>query len=363
MRPKRDSSAAVTWLGVPVTIPSSRWAVSPRLFERLAIASLVAFAAIIVTGGAVRLTGSGLGCPDWPSCYRHGLTAQLSFHPMVEFVNRCITVAVVVVAVLTFVAALLRVARRRDLVWLSAGLLVGIAGQIVLGGLVVLFKLNPYLVMAHFLFSMAIVGDAAVLVARARVPDDGAGRPLVPVLGRELNLLGNIVVLGVAVVITIGTAVTGAGPHAGDPTAGVRRIPVAFQEIAELHSTVAIFVVGLSLASVLAFRYARAPGQALRRAQWLLELVVLQGVLGYTQYFLHDNPVVVGFHLAGATAVFVAATWMWLSLHPPTARTMAGVELEDSERFSVRARPGNAASAPPDPDVHERVRASGGVTR
>jgi cytochrome c oxidase assembly protein subunit 15 len=343
-----------------VTISQSRWAVSPRLFERLATASLVAFAAIIVTGGAVRLTGSGLGCPDWPSCYHHGLTAQLSFHPMVEFVNRCITVAVVVVAVLTFVAALRRAPRRRDLVWLSGGLLVGIAGQIVLGGLVVLFKLNPYLVMAHFLFSMAIVGDAAVLVARARTPDETAARPLVPALGRELNLLGNVVVIGVAVVISVGTAVSGAGPHAGDPTAGVRRIPVAFQEIAELHSTIALFVVGLTLAAVLAFQYARAPEDVLRRSRWLLELLVLQGALGYTQYFLHDNPVVVGFHLAGATAIFVAATWMWLSLHPPTGPA-PDFELGRSSRRSVRPRTGPVGSVAGGPDIPEPVHAGRGA--
>lgn len=294
----------------PVRAPS----VSPRLFRQLAVLALVAFAAIIVTGGAVRLTGSGLGCPDWPSCYQHGLTAQLSFHPMVEFVNRCITIAVGVLSVVTVLAAWLRVPRRRDLCWLSAGLFGGLVGQAVLGGLVVLFHLNAYLVMAHLLFSLAIVVDGVVLVERSRLDDALIAAPAAPLLGRELRLLVRVLLGALALVVAVGTAVTGAGPHAGDPSAGVRRIPVAFRDVAELHSTVALFLVGMTLATLLALRQVRAPLVLQRRAQLLLEAMVLQGVLGYTQYFLHDNALVVGFHIASATVLVAAATFLHLSI-------------------------------------------------
>jgi heme a synthase len=288
--------------------------VSPRAFRRLAVVALAAFAAIIVTGGAVRLTGSGLGCPDWPTCYQHGLTAQLSFHPMVEFVNRCITIAVGVVSGVTLLAAWFRAPRRRDLLWLSGGLVAGLVGQAVLGGLVVLFHLNPYLVMAHLMFSLVIVVDGVVLVDRAGLDDALATSPAVPVIGRELRWLVRILLATLALVVAVGTAVTGAGPHAGDPNAGVRRIPVAFRDIAELHSTVALFLVGMTLATLLALRQVRAPRLVQQRAQLLLEAMAVQGVLGYTQYFLHDNALVVGFHIAGATALVVAATFLYLSL-------------------------------------------------
>lgn len=302
---------------MPPSFSRNRLSIAPQQFRRVAIAALLAFAAVIVTGGAVRLSGSGLGCPDWPSCYNHRFTAQVSIHPMIEFINRGITVAVVVVAGATVVAALLREPRRRDLVWLSFGLVAGIAGQVVLGGLVVLFKLNPYLVMAHFLFSLAIVADAVVLVERAGMTDDDAARPRKSLVGRELRLLGTFVAAGVALVVSVGTAVSGAGPHSGDPGTSISRVAVAFQQIAELHSTIAIFVVGLTLAGVLAFHYAKAPEPVLRRSRTLLELLAIQGALGYTQYFLHDNALIVGFHIAGATTVFVAATFFYLSLWGP----------------------------------------------
>jgi cytochrome c oxidase assembly protein subunit 15 len=292
--------------------------VSPALFRRLAVVALAAFAVIIVTGGAVRLTGSGLGCPDWPSCYQHGLTAELSFHPVVEFVNRCITIAVGFVTTATVLGAVFRSPRRRDLVWLSTGLAVGLVGQAVLGGLVVLFHLNPYLVMAHLLFSLAIVVDAVVLVQRAGLDDAVAAGSTHPVIGRELVWLARLLLGTLAVVLAAGTAVTGAGPHAGDPDAGVRRIPVAFRDIAELHSTLALFLIGMMLATLFALRQARAPEIVQRRAQLLLEVMAVQGVLGYTQYILHDNALVVGFHIAGATSLVIGATLFYLSLSAGT---------------------------------------------
>ena len=156
--------------------------VSPLAFHRIALVLVVSYALLVLTGGAVRLTGSGLGCLDWPTCSQGHLVASASFHPLVEFTNRCVTVAVSVVSVVAFLAALLRSPYRRDLVGPAAVVLGGLAAQVVLGGLVVLFKLNPYLVALHFTLTLAVLAVALVLLRRNLEPSG----PAVPLLGREL---------------------------------------------------------------------------------------------------------------------------------------------------------------------------------
>ncbi len=292
--------------------------VSPTAVRKVALAAVVCYTLLMVTGGAVRLTGSGLGCPDWPSCYHHRLTAELSFNPMVEFLNRLVTVAVTVVSGFAFVAALLRSPRRRDLLWLSGGLVGGVAGQIVLGGIVVLTKLNPYLVACHFVLTIVVLADAIVFFHRAGLGDADDEQRSITLVGPELKWLGRIVVIVLGVVTAIGTIVTGSGPHAGAPeTAGapIKRIPIAFRDIAVLHSDAALFLIGITLASLFAFHVARAPAAAQRRIRWLFELMVLQGALGYTQYFLHDAAAVVEVHVAGATMLWVAGVGFLLSMH------------------------------------------------
>lgn len=277
--------------------------------RKIALASVVCYALLMVTGGAVRLTGSGLGCPDWPSCYQHQLTANVSFHPVVEFTNRLVTVVVTVVSALAFLMALARSPRRRDLSWLAGGLVAGVAAQIVLGGLVVLFKLNPYLVALHFLLTIVIVADAVWFYHLAGRPQT----PSEPVVGRDLKLLARLQLATLSLVTVIGTMVTGAGPHAGG--AGAKRVPIAFRDIAEAHSTVALFLIGLTLASQFAFHHAEAPATVIRRGRILLELMVVQGGLGYLQYFLHDAAWVVEFHLAGVTALWITGVGFFISLH------------------------------------------------
>lgn len=285
----------------------------------MALASVVCYALLVVSGGAVRLTGSGLGCPDWPACYQHRLIAQLSFHPMVEDVNRFITVAVTIVSGAALVFALLRSPRRRDLSWLAGGLVGGVVAQIVLGGLVVLFKLNPYLVGLHFLLTIVVLVDALVFFHRSRI-DEAVRSPsdATALVSRDLLVLSRLLVGVLALVTTVGTVVSGAGPHAGAPsTPGdpIKRIPIALHDIAELHADVALFLVGLTLASLFAFHHARCPEQVQRRARVVFELMVLQGVLGYTQYFLHDNAAVVELHLTGVTCLWIAMVAFYLSLH------------------------------------------------
>jgi cytochrome c oxidase assembly protein subunit 15 len=152
------------------------------------LVSVICFALLVVSGGAVRLTGSGLGCPDWPSCFQHHLTAVSSFHPIVEFANRLVSAAATLVSVTALAVAALRTPPRRDLTLLGTGLVAGIAAQIVLGGLVVLFKLNPYLVALHFVLTIVILADAIVLYHLSSSPVSRAQ----PVVGRDLVLLARL---------------------------------------------------------------------------------------------------------------------------------------------------------------------------
>jgi cytochrome c oxidase assembly protein subunit 15 len=283
--------------------------VTPLAFRRITTIAVICFALLVVTGGAVRLTGSGLGCPDWPLCYAHRATAAVSFHPLVEFSNRVVTVAVTIISVAAFVAALARVPRRRDLLVWSGSLVGGILGQIVLGGLVVHFTLNPYLVALHFLLTLVILAGALVLRHRASTSETEA----VAIVGPEMLWLSRLLVGILCVLVTAGTIVSGSGPHAGG--VGAKRIDVAFRDVAELHSTIALFLIGCTLATLFALHQAHAPDTVQRRARLLFEIIVLQGTLGFTQYFLHDAPVVVEFHLAGATAAWCAAITYYLALH------------------------------------------------
>jgi cytochrome c oxidase assembly protein subunit 15 len=291
---------------------------SPSAVRKVALAAVLCYALLLLTGAAVRLTGSGLGCSDWPSCYAHRLTAQASFHPLVEFTNRLITVAVTIVSVLAWLMTLLRSPRRRDLSWLSGGLVIGLALQIPLGGIVVLTKLNPYLVACHFVITIVILADAVVFFHAAGLDAHHDEIRRLPLVSKDLVLLGRILVVALGVVTCIGTMVAGAGPHAGAPATAqdpIRRIPIAFRDIAALHSDAALFLIGLTLASLFAFGRGSVPASVQRRLRLLFELLVVQGVLGYTQYALHDNAVVIEFHMVGVTCLWIAAVAFYLSLH------------------------------------------------
>ena len=187
--------------------------VSPSLSRRLDVVALVLTALIVVTGGAVRLTGSGLGCSNWPECTAGHLTPALQFHGLVEFGNRLVTVVLTIAVAAAFLGSIFRSPRRRDLIWLSGGLVAGVVAQAVLGGIVVYTKLNPYVVMVHFYATLLLLVDAIVLVHRSRRDyTPGSARLLVPrpVIRLYYGLLALL-----AVVIAAGTATSGAGPHAG----------------------------------------------------------------------------------------------------------------------------------------------------
>lgn len=304
--------------------------VSPAAYRKVTLAAVVAICFIVVTGAAVRLTGSGLGCPEWPTCARDRVTPPWEYHAMVEFVNRAITGAVSLAVMLAVLGSLLRQPRRRDLTRLSLGLVGGVLGQIVLGGLTVIFHLKPQFVMAHFLVSMALVANAVVLHHRAGQPD----LPSRPVAGRELVLMGRAVVASAALAIILGTVVTSAGPHGGDPEA--ERLGVLIPDAARAHGTSVVLFGAMTIAVLWRLRRAGAPPNLLRAGEVLLGVAVAQAGVGWAQYFTGVPVVLVGLHVAGATALWAAAVRFQLRF---STRAESGVTLGgwDGSR-SLRSR-------------------------
>lgn len=232
--------------------------------------------------------------------------------------------AVTVVSALALVLAALRQPRRRDLIWLAGGLVGGVVAQIVLGGLVVLFKLNPYLVALHFLLTVVVLAGAVIFFHRAGI-DESVTHPgrSISLIGHDLTWLARLLLVAFGLVTVLGTVVSGAGPHAGapsTPSAPIKRIPIALRDIAQLHSDAALLLIGLTLATLFALHHAGAPSTVQRRARWMFELLVVQGAVGYTQYFSHDNAGIVEVHLAGVTLLWLAAIGFYLSLHRHEAR-------------------------------------------
>jgi cytochrome c oxidase assembly protein subunit 15 len=306
---------------------------SVRTVRRLALASVVANAAIVVTGGAVRLTSSGLGCPTWPRCTSGSYTptSEYAVHGVIEFTNRLLTFALTAVVAATLIAVVRQRPRRTSLVRLATLLVVGIPAQAVLGGITVLTGLNPWTVMAHFLLSMVLVATAVVLHGRTG-EGDGPPRDAVPLLLRQLSYG---VLATVAVTLAIGTVVTGSGPHSGDPKAGRTGFNPA--SVSQLHADLVMLLVGLSVALWVALRAVRAPS----RAAGLLVLVeVGQAAIGWTQYFTHLPVVLVGAHLAGACLVLIAATQVVLSLRERrSAAEDAAVERAAEDPLRVQLVP------------------------
>lgn len=283
----------VRWL--PLRVQTQAW------LTGLALASVVANVVIVVTGGAVRLTDSGLGCPTWPSCTDSSLTPtrQYAIHGVIEFTNRQLTFVLAVIAVATWLVAM---ALRRERVLATVAAL-GIPAQAVLGGLTVLTHLNPWLVAAHFLLSMAIIAVTFTLWWRLRE------RAPVSRLPAPARLLVWVTTAATALVLVVGTVVTGSGPHAGDKDADgtVHRTGLDVSSMSQLHADLVMVLIGLT-AGLLAAVLALGASASIRRAAAVLLAVELaQGVIGYTQYFLDVPPLLVAAHMLGACLVWVAA--------------------------------------------------------
>jgi cytochrome c oxidase assembly protein subunit 15 len=286
--------------------------ISPDGYRRLALATVVALVGLVVTGAAVRLTGSGLGCPKWPTCATGHVVAPDQFHPAIEFANRVLTGVVSAAMGLVALGAFLRAPRRRDLCVLGLGQVAGLLAEIVLGGVMVRHRLEPGLVMAHFLLSMLIVLDAVVLHHRASLPDGQRPQPA----GRDLVWIGRLITAMVAVTLVAGTVVTGSGPHSGANSADgrVTRWHVNLHRVTQIHGAVAMLTVGLVAAAWWLLRTTDAPEEARRRLQHLVEAIAAQVAIGYTQYFSGVPALLVGFHVLGAVTVWVCALRFVLSL-------------------------------------------------
>ena len=319
----------------------SRLVMSPASFSRLTRAAMLLLGVIVVTGAAVRLTGSGLGCPTWPQCGDGSLVTRPEYqlHGIVEFGNRAVSILVGLLVLALPLLALgqldARGERRRDLVRLGFGLWLGYLGQIVLGGLTVLFHLNPALVAGHFLLSMLLLLDAVVLDNRART---GSGRRQA-VVAAPLLWLSTLLAATCATVLLLGTVVTGSGPHAGDATHAVHRFGFPVRAVAQLHADVAMLLVGLTVATMFGLYAADSPTAARRTGKWLAATVLGQAALGFVQYFAGIPVGLVAVHVAGATLLWVLALQLRLSLSAPaTAARVSGPPELRSDPSRVPAR-------------------------
>ncbi|MDA8027193.1 MAG: COX15/CtaA family protein [Actinomycetota bacterium] len=274
----------------------------------MALFSLIGLSLIIISGGAVRLTQSGLGCPTWPNCQGSHLVASFSLHPMIEFTNRVITIFLTVAVMVATAGAFFRRPFRKDLAWLAVGMVFGLIGQIILGGITVLEKLAPPFVMAHFILSLICVLDAIVLYYRA----SSGTQPSRPLVGKEVIWLSRLMLAVLSFVLLIGTAVTGSGPHSGSPLAV--RLPFALRDVAQLHADGVMFLIGLTLAMLFLLHQGSVVDVIAKRGRSLLWLMLIQGFIGYTQYFSNLPALLVGFHIAGATALWIAMLWFNLTL-------------------------------------------------
>lgn len=278
--------------------------------RRAAVINLVGQVVIVFTGGLVRLTGSGLGCPTWPQCVPGSYTPVAhqpqGWHKDVEWVNRQLTyvLGAIALAVLVLVVLQLRATgtRSRLLTWLAAAPLLGVFAQAILGGITVLTHLAPAPVAMHFLLSMVLVSAAMALVLMLRPPAPGP----VP-RQREIRWLCAALSVSGAVVLTLGTVVTGSGPHSGD-AGHPSRFGFDPRTVSWLHADAVWLFTGLALALFVALRLVDAPEAARRGVLHLLGAIALQGVIGYVQYATGLPIGLVAVHLVGAAAIAAGVT-------------------------------------------------------
>ncbi|MFF5205396.1 heme A synthase [Streptosporangium sp. NPDC000396] len=280
------------------------WSPTATSLRRWALAAVVVNALITVSGVAVRVTKSGLGCPTWPRCTpdsfvpaAHGEISPVNM--AIEFGNRLVTFLVLAVGVACVVAALKLRPRRRDLIRLAWLQPAGVAAQGLWGGLVVRSVLNPFTVSVHFLLSIVLTAAAFALYARSK-EGDAAPQLLVH---RDIRTLGYVLTAAVAVLLVAGVVVTGTGPHSGDAMAS--RFAFDIEAVARIHADVVYVVVGLTFALLFALHVTKAPGHVRRAALTLLAVELAQGVIGYVQYFLAVPALLVGLHALGSALVWI----------------------------------------------------------
>lgn len=308
----------------PAGRPAAARTGAPRWVVGVLVANLVAQVGIVVTGGAVRLTASGLGCPTWPECtvgsYTPVYSPEMGLHDDIEFGNRLLTFVVVATALASLVAvSRLVVAGRRSasLMPLAAAPLVGVVVQALIGGITVWTQLHPVTVATHFLVSMALVAASTALLLRVREDADAPPRPLVPALHRGLSRAAGVVL---GAVLVLGTVVTGAGPHSGDAERPVR-LGFDTAVVSRLHADAVVLLLVLVVLLLVLLRRTGAPRLALRRTGLLLGVLLAQGLVGWVQYATDLPELLVALHMLGAALSVVATTAALLSLR---TRALAG---------------------------------------
>ncbi|MFF4524688.1 COX15/CtaA family protein [Streptomyces bluensis] len=331
--PKVTLADATAFVRNPLVFIAGRWTPAPSTVQRAALAALVMSVVIVVTGGAVRLTGSGLGCPTWPKCTEDSLTATsaMGVHGAIEFGNRMLTYVLCAAVGWAIVAARSQKPWRRSLTRLGWAQFWVVMGNAVLGGIVVLVGLNPYTVAAHFLLSTALIAVATVMWQRTR-ESDTAPRPLA---GKAVQQLVWVLVAATVLLIAVGTVVTGAGPHAGD-SSDVERMPLDWENVSRLHAVLAWIVVTLTFALWFVLKAVDAPEGPLHRTRDLFLVLLAQGVIGYVQYFTDLPEVLVGAHMLGSCLVWIATLRVLLSLRE-RPEVMADVPGPSAEAVPTRA--------------------------
>ena len=262
---------------------------------------------IVLTGAAVRITGSGLGCPTWPECTYGSYVpvagqAEGAFHAWIEFGNRLLTFLLLFAAVAVVIYAIKKA--RRDLLWRALLQVLGIFGQGIIGGITVLTDLNPLAVASHFILSIFLIAGAVSIVARGR-------SPLVSIRPTEtkVKILAHAQVLLTFIVIVIGTLVTGSGPHAGDLDAP--RLKLDERAITWLHADAVIALLGVSLALLV---LSEISPETKRRVKIFFAVTLVQGLVGYAQYVLGLPELLVIVHVLGSTLVWITTWRIWLSI-------------------------------------------------
>ena len=310
----------------------------------------MALGAIVLTGVSVRLTGSGLGCPDWPNCDDQQFvpTGEYQYHAWIEFGNRLVTGVVSVAVILAVLGSLWRIPKRKDLVGWSLGLVAGVGAQVILGRWVVTSELKPWIVIAHFLLSMVLLWNAIVLHHRAdernRKDRSPSGTSSVAPSGNSLSKLPSgrnpyqagdsrlramlwVMSILAGWVLVNGTLVTGSGPHGGDENA--ERLSFDIAGVARLHSiSVIVFCVIVLGIFWMLFR-SSSPEKALKSMYVLMVVIAMQGFIGYLQYFNDVPELLVGLHVLGAISVW------WATLHSHLTVLQAHLERQNSMEVSA----------------------------
>jgi heme a synthase len=324
----------------------------PATLRRVAFASVIVNVIIVVTGGLVRLTDSGLGCPTWPRCTDDSYvpTSAMGVHGAIEFGNRTLISLVGGVALAGLIVAWRQRHRLRSALWPAFLVLVGVAVQGVVGGITVHLALNPYSVALHFLLSMAMLALAHTFWMRTR---EGRAHWSPP---PALRALAGCLTAVCAAVLVLGTVVTGSGPHAGDAKAA--RTGFDPQAMAQLHADGVFLLIGLSIALWFAARALGAPRAVVRAVLVLVVVELSQGVVGFVQYFTGLPVAVVAAHMLGACLVWLATLSTLAAVARPHTRPLAREQAEEQviRPLALDPRAGDPVPLPAEADVLEQPR-------